>query len=102
MKDNKTIWTLRLKEAREYSGSVKEFCTEQGITYAMLKYWRDKLEGKSAAKRAESVLHPAPFVRVAAIDEAQPVEVRNSGPFSGAHFVAEVLWHMSNRMELRS
>lgn len=96
--DKQSIWIERLKQAREYPGSVGEFCASGGFTYANLKYWRNKLEGKGAIARRKAAKISSPFVRVQQIEgrlatAVLPVAKSNGSP--GARFVAEVLWHMS-------
>ncbi len=100
--ENRTIWLRRIKLSREYPGSVKDFCSSEGITYAMLKYWRGKLEcaanKRPAAEPVKASRLPSPFVRAAASVPEQQQSMRQEAvqliPKSGARFVAEVLWHM--------
>jgi hypothetical protein len=97
--DKPAMWAERLKQAREFPGTIKQYCATSGVTYATLKYWREKLEDSGADKKKKSIKLSSPFVRIeqsaaSVTAKVVPELSRSVEASSGARFVAEVLCHM--------
>ena len=100
--ERRAMWSKLVAESQQFKGTTSEYCKSKGISYACLKYWR-RLLGPSVTKasgemRAKQVQSQSPFVH---IKQVEPPPLRNtleglpSGHFSGARFVAEVLFIMA-------
>lgn len=98
-RENKSaVWRERLEEAKNYAGSLTQYCAAGGFSYAQLHYWRGKLGTNGplpGSRGGASAMRVAPaFVRVEQC-EPSPAPCDPAPTSYGASFVAEVLWHMS-------
>ena len=86
--EKREYWVTKVREAQSFSGSVKAFCEQQGISLATFGYWKAKLKSQPLTRMS---VQPSPFVRV-------EIE-RPKSTLPDPKWVAEILVHLSRGLE---
>ena len=87
--ENANRWKKWVEGAEGYSGAMKTYCMEKGITVVALRYWRKKLK----IKPPEVLEKPSPFMSVEVLtgEKVIPIPVMPE-----PKWVAEFIFHLSS------
>jgi secreted Zn-dependent insulinase-like peptidase len=87
------FWKVHLIQAREFNGSINEYCRGQGMQASTFQYWKQKLTKRSAESRLPV---PSPFIPVRV---STPVTQTSRKSLPDPKWLAEIIFELHARFQ---